>query len=213
MAALFSGGTQHLMFTGIVEAVGRVRSIAASSEGFRVTIDAGGLDLSDVRIGDSVAVNGCCLTVVEVVSQAFRMDVSKETIECTVGFADEAQVNLEQALRVADRLGGHLVTGHVDGVGEVIELLAEGGCWRLTIAVPPSLARYVARKGSITVNGVSLTVNEVTGTSFSVNLIPHTIDVTNLKHLTRGSKVNLEVDLVARYLERLLAERTAGIEV
>lgn len=192
------------MFSGIVEAMGRVRAMVPAVKGYRVTIDAGGLDLSDVAIGDSIAVNGCCLTVVEVASGTFAMDVSKETIDCTAGLAEGAAVNLEKALRLSDRLGGHLVTGHVDGVGTVVAFVRDGESWRLTVEVPPSLARFVARKGSITINGVSLTVNEVEGAAFGVNLIPYTLDVTNLKDLVRGAGVNLEVDLVARYVERLL---------
>ena len=192
------------MFTGIVEAVGRVRRIVAAKKGFRVTIDADNLDLSDVVVGDSVAVNGCCLTVVEMSNQSFAMDVSQETIDCTAGLTEGAVVNLEKALRLSDRLGGHLVTGHVDGVGTVVDFVPEGESWRLEVEMPSPLARFVARKGSITINGVSLTVNEVSGSTFGVNLIPHTLAVTNLKDLAPGARVNLEVDLVARYVERLL---------
>ena len=193
------------MFTGIVEAVGRVRRIVAAKKGFRVTIDADNLDLSDVVVGDSVAVNGCCLTVVEIFNQSFAMDVSQETIDYTAGLAEGAVVNLEKALRLSDRLGGHLVTGHVDGVGTVADFVPEGESWRLEIEMPSPLAHFVARKGSITINGVSLTVNEVSGSTFGVNLIPHTLAVTNLKDLAPGARVNLEVDLVARYVERLLS--------
>jgi riboflavin synthase len=205
MAALVSGWTGYLMFTGIVEAVGRIRRIVAATKGFRVTIDADSLDLSDLAIGDSIAVNGCCLTVVEMADRTLAMDVSQETLYCTAGWGEGAAVNLERALRLSDRLGGHLVTGHVDGVGTVTELAAEGGSSRLTVETPPSLARFVARKGSVTINGVSLTVNEVSGTTFGVNLIPHTLAATNLRDLAPGARVNLEVDLVARYVERLLA--------
>lgn len=193
------------MFTGIVQAVGRVRRIVAASKGYRVTIDASDLDLADVEIGDSIAVNGCCLTVVEVADQTFALDVSKETVDCTTGLAEGAAVNLEKALRLSDRLGGHLVTGHVDGVGTVTEFVAEGESKRLTVAAPASLARFIARKGSVTINGVSLTVNEVSGATFGVNLVPHTLAVTNLKDVAPGTRVNLEVDLVARYVERLLS--------
>jgi riboflavin synthase len=192
------------MFSGIVEAVGRVRGIVIAPTGYRMTIDAGDLDLSDVAIGDSIAVNGCCLTVVDLADGVFGMDVSKETVDCTAGLTEGASVNLEKALQISDRLGGHLVTGHVDGVGTVVEFVPEGESWRLKIEVPSSLARFVARKGSVTVNGVSLTVNEVSGQSFGVNLIPHTLAATNLKDLAPGATVNLEVDLIARYLERLL---------
>ena len=197
------------MFTGIVEAVGRVRGIVPATEGFRVTIDAGDLDLSDVRIGDSIAVNGCCLTVVDLANGGFATDLSKETHDCTAGLLEGAAVNLEKAMRLSDRLGGHLVTGHVDGVGRVIAFAAEGESRRLQVEAPESLAHYVARKGSITINGVSLTVNEVSAQTFSVNLIPHTLSVTNLGDITADAEVNLEVDLIARYLERLLEGRSA----
>jgi riboflavin synthase len=198
------------VFTGIVQAVGRVRAIVPATKAFRVIIDAEGLDLSDIEIGDSIAVNGCCLTVVEAGHGTFAMDVSQETIDCTAGLREGAAVNLEKALRLSDRLGGHLVTGHVDGVGTVADCAAEGESWRLTIEAPSSLARFVARKGSITINGVSLTVNEVAGSTFGVNLIPHTLAVTNLKDAAPGTRVNLEVDLVARYVERLLAASEDG---
>ncbi len=193
------------MFTGIVEAVGRVSRIVPAAKGFRVTIEARDLDLADVAIGDSIAVNGCCLTVVDLADGAFAMDVSQETLDCTADLRQGAAVNLEKALRLSDRLGGHLVTGHIDGVGVVTEFTPEGESWRLAVEAPASLARFLARKGSITVNGVSLTVNEVSGATFGVNLIPHTLAVTNLRDLAPGAtRVNLEVDLIARYVERLL---------
>jgi riboflavin synthase len=194
------------VFTGIVEATGSIRSSTPTGKGARIEIAAGGLDMSDVRIGDSVAVDGCCLTVTEKTSAGFLVDVSQETLDCTIGFALGRAVNLEKALRLSDRLGGHLVSGHVDGVGEVIRLEAVGESWLLEVRVPAELARYVARKGSITVNGVSLTVNHAGGDRFDVNLIPHTLVVTNLKSLGRGARVNLEVDLVARYVEALLGK-------
>lgn len=191
------------MFTGIVQSVGTVRESAPLAGGVRITIDAGGLDLADVAVGDSIAVNGVCLTAVALGGGGFSADVSRETLDCTVGFATGARVNLEKSLRLADRLGGHLVTGHVDGVGRVVEFVPAGESWRLAIALPPALARYAARKGSIAVNGVSLTVNAVTGETFVVNLIPHTVEATNLQALAPGTPVNIEVDLIARYLERL----------
>ena len=197
------------MFTGIVAAMGSVRSAEATDKGARVTIAAGGLDLSDVQLGDSIAVDGCCLTVVALTAGAFAVDVSQETMDCTAGFAPGRTVNLEKALRLADRLGGHLVSGHVDGVGEVIRFQPVGESWLLEAAVPQALSRYLARKGSVTLNGVSLTVNRVDGARFEVNLIPHTLAVTNLRALQPGSRVNVEVDLVARYVERLL-EGTYG---
>lgn len=193
------------MFTGIVEATGEVRAVAVSARGARVMIDAVSLDLSDVRIGDSIAVDGCCLTVVELTPAAFGVDVSEETLDCTIGFRAGTRVNLEKALRLADRLGGHLLSGHVDGRGKVTGREAVGESWRLEVECPPELARYVARKGSIAINGVSLTVNRVGGDRFDVNLIPHTLQVTNLGVLSTGAQVNLEVDLLARYIERLMA--------
>jgi len=192
------------MFTGIVEAVGEVREVEARGLDAGVTIGAGQLDLSDVKVGDSIAVNGCCLTVVELAPRAFRVDVSRETLERTIGFETGSRVNLEKALRASDRLGGHLVTGHVDGLGEVTRWEPVGESWRLEARIPADLARYLARKGSITVNGVSLTVNRVEDDRFEVNLIPHTLEATNLNGLRVGARVNLEVDLLARYIERLL---------
>ncbi len=199
------------MFSGIVAACGRIEHIAPLQDGVRLTVDPGGLDLSDVAIGDSIANSGVCLTVVSLEGGKPRFDVSRETLNCTVGL-DEigTEVNLEKALRLADRLGGHLVTGHVDGVGEVLRFAPIGESHELVIRAPASLAGYIARKGSITVNGVSLTVNRVEGTDFSINLIPHTVAVTNLKQLTEGSRVNLEIDLIARYVERMLAWREEG---
>ena len=192
------------MFTGIVEAVGEVRKVEPRGPDAGVIIGAGELDLSDVKVGDSIAVNGCCLTVVELTPRAFRVDVSRETLERTIGFEAGSRVNLEKALRASDRLGGHLVTGHIDDLGEVTRWEPVGESWRLEVRVPAELARYLARKGSITVNGVSLTVNRVEADRFEVNLIPHTLEVTNLKSLRVGAQVNLEVDLLARYIERLL---------
>jgi riboflavin synthase len=162
--------------------------------------------MSDVSLGDSIACNGVCLTVVERGDAEFSVDVSRETLDCTVGLVASAEVNLEKALRLADRLGGHLVSGHVDGVGEVLRFEPVGESHELVIRAPSALAKYIARKGSIAVNGVSLTTNRVSGTEFSINLIPHTIAVTTLKHLGTGSHVNLEIDLVARYVERMQGE-------
>jgi len=191
------------MFTGIVQATGSIRASTPTDKGARIEIAAGALDMSDVHIGDSIAVDGCCLTVIEETPLGFRVDVSQETLDCTTGFPVGRAVNLEKALRLSDRLGGHLVSGHVDGVGGVMRFEQVGESWLLEVRVPSALAKYVARKGSITVNGVSLTVNHVEGDWFDVNLIPHTLEVTNLKALRTGARVNLEVDLVARYLERL----------
>ena len=191
------------MFTGIIAAVGTVREVEPAAGGVRVTIDAGTLDLTGVRSGDSIAVDGVCLTAVKLQSSGFEADVSQETLNCTTGFAAGARVNLEKSLRLADPLGGHLVSGHVDGMGTVTRFEASGENRLLAVAAPRELAKYIARKGSISVNGVSLTVNAVNHSAFEINLIPHTLQATNLKGLTIGSRVNLEVDLLARYVERL----------
>lgn len=203
------------MFTGIVEAQGRIARCEPMEKAQRLRIDTA-MDLSDARLGDSIAVDGCCLTVTGLPGGAFTVDVSQETLDCTAGFAFGARVNLEKALRFGDRLGGHLVSGHVDGVGEVARFDAVGENRLLAVRVPPALRRYLARKGSITVNGVSLTVNEVTtghdlsgAAEFHVNLIPHTLTQTNLQYLRPGDRVNLEADLLARYIEGLLA---AGVQ-
>jgi len=169
-------------------------------------IGCAALDLSDVKVGDSIAVNGCCLTVVELERDALHVDISHETLACTSGFEAGAKVNLEKTLRLSDRLGGHLVSGHVDGHGEVTRSEAVGDNRLLEIRLPAELAKYVARKGSVAVHGVSLTLNRVDGDRFEVNLIPHTLEVTNLGTLRKGAQVNIEVDLLARYLERLLKE-------
>ena len=192
------------MFTGIIQAVGRVAEFKPAGRSAVVTIDAGGLDMSDVAAGDSIACNGVCLTVTALVPGGFSVDASQETLKVTAGFSAGARINLEKSLRLADRLGGHLVSGHVDGSGEVTAVKPVDRNREITIRFPAELDRYIARKGSITVNGVSLTINSVTADTFSVNLIPHTLAVTNLEEVKEGDGVNLEVDLVARYLERML---------
>ena len=192
------------MFSGIVAAVGRITHLQALEKGLRLTVEAPGLDLTDVALGDSIAHGGVCLTVIEKAGPTYKVDVSRETLDCTVGLDAPGEVNLEKALRLADRLGGHLVTGHVDGVGEVLKFERIGESHELVIRAPKPLAKYIARKGSVTVDGVSLTVNRVDKTDFSINLIPHTVAVTTLRHLKAGSRVNLEIDLVARYIERML---------
>ncbi len=197
------------MFTGIVAATGRIAGLQALEKGLRLTIEAPGLDLSDVAVGDSIAHGGVCLTVVEKDGSRYKVDVSRETLDCTVGLDAPGEVNLEKALRLADRLGGHLVTGHVDGVGEVLKFERIGESHELAVHAPRELAKYIARKGSITVDGVSLTVNRVAGTEFSVNLIPHTVAMTTLKRLQAGSRVNLEIDLIARYVERMMDREAA----
>ena len=196
------------MFTGIIAAVGTVREVRPAIGGVRIVIDTAGLDLADIARGDSIAVDGVCLTAVSLRASEFEADVSQETLNCTTGFAAGAKVNLEKSLRLADRLGGHLVSGHVDAMGTVARCEASGDNRMLAIAAPPALARYIARKGSIAVNGVSLTVNAVNGNVFEVNLIPLTLLATNLDGLVVGAKVNLEADLLARYAERLLESRS-----
>jgi riboflavin synthase len=195
------------MFTGIVQAVGRIERAVPQGDGLRLSVAAESLDASDIAVGDSVAVNGCCLTVVERTDSILVFDVSAVTLRCTAALDRPGEVNLEKSLRLSDRLGGHLMLGHVDGTGIVAEIAAvgdaSGGSSRLAIDMPAELARFVAPKGSIAVNGVSLTVNSVAGTRFAVNLIPHTLTVTSLRDLVPGARVNLEVDMVARYVARL----------
>lgn len=195
------------MFTGIVEAVGVVERIETRTDEVQLTVSTGNLGLDDVAVGDSVALNGCCLTVVGIVGRSLQFDVSAETLQCTAPMNVGMRVNFEKSLRLSDRLGGHLVAGHVDAVGTVAQFNAvaddRGGSFYLAIDMPPDIARFVATKGSIAVQGVSLTVNAVAGDRFSVNLIPHTLNVTTLRDLLPGMKVNLEVDMVARYVARL----------
>ena len=199
------------MFTGIVAAMGTVLERNANGGGCRLRIAAGALDLGDVDIGDSIAVNGCCLTVTQLEADSFLADVSNETLGCTTLGAIEPgrRVNLEKAMRVGDRLGGHLVSGHVDGVGTLLRRENDGENLRLTLAAPESLAKYIASKGSVCVDGTSLTVNEVNGTEFGVNIIPHTRAETIIGLYREGQQVNLEADLIARYLERLQQGDTA----
>ena len=195
------------MFSGIVAAVGRITHLSTRADEMntvRLTIEAGTLGLDDVALGDSIACNGVCLTVVEKEGNAFRVDVSPETLSCTVGLDAPGEINMEKALRLSDRLGGHLVSGHVDGVGEVLRFDAVGDNRLLEIRAPQALAKYIAKKGSITVNSTSLTTNDVHNTDFTINLIPHTLQNTTLHQIAPGCKVNLEVDLIARYCERLL---------
>lgn len=195
------------MFTGIVTAIGRIASARALGDGLRLRIDAPGFGMDDVALGDSIALQGVCHTVVAKDDAGFEVDTSAATLAVTTGLAEGREVNLEKSITLADRLGGHLVSGHVDGVGTVTAFEDLGGSWRLEIAMPKQLSRYVARKGSIAVDGVSLTVNAVTDERFEVNIIPHTRSVTTLRHLVPASPVNLEVDMTARYLERLVGER------
>ncbi len=191
------------MFTGIVAAVGHIEAVVPAPGGVRLRIAGNGLDMSDVALGDSIAVSGVCLTVVAFDNSGFEAEVSQATLGTVACFAQGAAVNLEKALRLADRLGGHLMTGHVDGTGTVSRFDAVGDNRRLVIAAAPAIARYIARKGSVAVDGVSLTVNMVEGDTFEVNLIAHTLGASTLQNLKPGVKVNLEVDLLARYVERL----------
>ena len=193
------------MFTGIIQDLGRVVSRESRGVDARVTIDTQRLDLAKVAIGDSICVQGVCLTVTSLTGNAFTADVSHETLSLTTlgELQTNSPVNLEPSLRAGDPLGGHLVSGHVDGVARVTALAKDGDSLRMTFDVPRDLARYIARKGSVAIDGVSLTVNEVAGTTFGVNLIPHTQAVTTLGRLQAGARVNLEVDPIARYVERL----------
>ena len=198
------------MFSGIVAAIGRITLVTPREVGCRLTVDAGALPLADVALGDSIAHNGVCLTVVAKEGNSFMVDVSPETLSCTVGLEAPGPVNLEKALRLNDVIGGHLVSGHVDGIGEVLRFDPVGDNRLLEIRAPEEIARYIARKGSIVVDGTSLTTNTVDGRNFTINLIPHTLEHTTLGRLHPGSKVNLEVDLIARYCERLLTHVNAA---
>lgn len=201
------------MFTGIVAAVGRIETVkplgTEEAAGVRLTIEAGALDLADVALGDSIAIQGACMTVIAKTARTFDVDVSRESLNCTVGLAAPGAVNLEKALTAHERLGGHIVSGHVDGLGTVTGFAPVGESHELRVLAPKDIGRYLAYKGSITVNGVSLTVNRVDdradGCEFSINLIPHTVEVTTLNGLRAGDQVNLEVDLIARYVERILS--------
>ena len=206
------------MFTGIVAAIGRITSITPlandSNAGVRLNVAAGGLPLGDVAIGDSIALNGACMTVTHKTADSFSVDVSRESLNCTAGLDALGEVNLEKALTLAERLGGHLVSGHVDGLGIVQRFEPVGESWELVVEAPLTLAKYLAYKGSVVINGVSLTVNRVTDSAsscaISINLIPHKIEATTLKHLVAGSRVNLEIDLIARYCERMLSYQKLG---
>ncbi len=206
------------MFTGIIQAVGEISKLEQRAGDVRLHVLTGQLDLSDVALGDSIAVNGVCLTAVELPGNGFVADVSRETLSLTsLGqLAGGSRVNLEKALTLATRLGGHMVSGHVDGLGEVIERHGDARSVRFSIRAPAELARYIAHKGSITIDGASLTVNAVSGAVFELNIVPHTLQETIMGEYAAGRKVNLEVDLVARYLERLLlgdaaADASSGI--
>lgn len=195
------------MFTGIIESEGHIEKIVKQGGDVRMTIATGKLDMSDVKIGDSIACNGVCLTAIEFDDKSYVADVSGESLQVTtLGELQEGSpVNLEKALRLQDRLGGHLVSGHVDGIGKVTSISQDARSWRYQFEAPLNIAKYIAAKGSICINGISLTVNEVEGQVFGVNIVPHTRQETTIKHLNVGTEVNLEVDLLARYLERMLS--------
>jgi len=194
------------MFTGIIESIGSIRSITPKGGDVRVYVETAKLDLSDVKLGDSIAVNGVCLTAVELPGDGFWADVSRETLDCTA-FSDlktGSRVNLEKALTPSSRLGGHLVSGHVDGVGEIVSRADNARAIQFRVRAPKELAKYIAHKGSITVDGTSLTVNDVDGAEFELTIVPHTLAETIMADYRPGRRINLEVDLLARYLERLL---------
>jgi riboflavin synthase len=191
------------MFTGIIQAVGHIDAITALGEDLKLSIHANNFGLDHVQVGDSIAVNGVCLTVTRLDNTHFDVHVSKETLKVTAGLACKNAVNLEKALRLKDRLGGHLVSGHVDGVGEVMQYSNIGDCWLLAVRAPHAISKYIAKKGSICIDGVSLTVNTIEQDTFSMNIIPHTLENTTLKYLNKGSLINIEVDQIARYVERM----------
>ena len=194
------------MFTGIISALGDITNLEERAGDARLTIRTGNLSLTDVQLGDSIACNGACLTVIELTGEGFVADVSVETLNLTTigNWQTGSRINLEKAMRATDRLGGHIVSGHIDGIGEVVALEEDARSWRFRIRAPREIAKYIAHKGSITLDGTSLTVNIVDGAEFELNIIPHTMTHTVMGDYKIGSKVNLEVDLVARYLERLL---------
>jgi riboflavin synthase len=200
------------MFTGIIQSVGQIDVISPVGDDVKLRIDANQLNLEDVAIGDSIAVNGVCLTATAIESPHFFAHVSKATLDVTTGLSKPQPVNLEKALRLSDRLGGHLVSGHVDGIGIVTQFEPVGDCWLLAVRAPHAISKYIAHKGSICVNGVSLTVNSVVQDTFTVNLIPHTIEHTTLQHLSIQDAVNLEIDQIARYVERMAEWSTQQAE-
>jgi riboflavin synthase len=194
------------MFTGIISAIGDIADLEQRGGDVRLTIRTGNLSLTDVQLGDSIACNGACLTAVELTGEGFIADVSVETLNLTTigNWRTGSRINLEKAMQANDRFGGHIVSGHVDGIGEVVSLEEDARSWRFRIRAPKGLAKYIAHKGSITLDGTSLTINKVEGSEFELNIVPHTMTHTVMGDYAVGTKVNLEVDLVARYLERLL---------
>ncbi|QDC43750.1 riboflavin synthase [Methylophilus medardicus] len=193
------------MFTGIIQTVGRIAEVVPHGEDCALRIEAEELGMQDVQLGDSIAVNGVCLTVTAFDAHSFNVMVSKVTFEVTHGLSKPGPVNLEKAMRLSDRLGGHLVTGHVDAIGTITTLAPVGECWLLKIRAPHAISKYIAKKGSLCVNGISLTVNEISQDEVSINLIPHTMEHTMMQYANAGDPVNLEIDLIARYVERMQA--------
>lgn len=191
------------MFTGIIQAVGHIDSVTPMGDDVKLSIQATNLGLDDVMVGDSIAVNGVCLTVTQLSKTHFQAHASKATLNVTTGLNSNNSVNLEKALRLNDRLGGHLVSGHVDGVGAVLRFEQAGDCWLLAVRAPHQISKYIAKKGSICVDGVSLTVNTILHDTFTMNIIPHTLENTTFKHLKVSNLVNLEIDQIARYVERM----------
>ncbi len=197
------------MFTGIIQALGQIKSINTHDQGATLEFQANGLDFSTVAIGDSIAVNGVCLTAIEVNTDSFKADLSQETLNCSIfdQLNEGDKVNLEKALRLNQGIDGHLVSGHVDGIATVVDKFNEGESTRFKIKAPQSLVKYIARKGSVCINGVSLTVNEIIDNVFDLNIVPHTLIATTLGELNIDSQVNLEVDIIARHLEQLIANK------
>ena len=200
------------MFTGIIQAQGNIKEIRASNKGAVFVLNSNSLDLSDVSIGDSIAVNGVCLTVTQLDKNYFSSDVSQETLNCTTfsQLKKGQNINLEKSLRLNQGVDGHIVSGHVDGVGKITLIAIEGDSTRMKIKVDDNLVKYIAKKGSICINGVSLTVNEIDGNFFDVNIVPHTFSVTTLDELKVNSQVNIEIDIIARHIEQLLNQKTGG---
>jgi len=200
------------MFTGIIESTGTIGDIQPKGNDIRLLINTGKMDLTDVKIGDSITVNGVCLTAISLTGSGFWADVSRESLKLTslAQLSSGSEVNLEKALTLQTRLGGHLVSGHVDGLGEIVEQYDEGRSTRYWLKAPDDLAKYISAKGSICIDGTSLTVNEVDGAKFKINIVPHTVQETIIKHYHVGTRVNLEVDIIARYLERLLQGESAS---
>ncbi len=203
------------MFTGIIQSIGKISAIKTGSLDSRLTVNVGNMLFTDVEMGESISINGACMTVVEFDLSSFSADVSRESLALTTlgRLKAGSVVNLERAMQLSDRLGGHLVSGHIDGLGQVTQCVAEGKSTRYVIRVPDELAKYIAHKGSVCVDGVSLTVNEVNGSEFSLQIIPHTQQETIFSEYLLGSEVNIEVDIIARYLERLLdkSDKPSGL--